>query len=151
MEKLHPCFLPCQVSLYECTASLVVNTALSARGNATYCIVMPREWRIAMEIFAMWSPHRTAAVANLRRRLWIVALPHCNTGAYFMSILAMKLAVIGTIFPLPRTTIRYSTYYTKDTIEIFIPRNELRKQTRWGPLDSLSIFYVIGLWKLINF
>ena len=30
----------------------------------------------------------------------------------------------------------------------FVPRRELRKQTQWGPLDSLSILYVIGEQKL---
>ena len=58
--------------------------------------------RIAMHMLALWMPQRTAAVANPRRRLCIVAINHPNPGALRIFVLAIKAPVIGTnpSFPL---------------------------------------------------
>ena len=61
---------------------------------------------MAMDILAICSPQRTAAVANPRLQLWIVAFPHFRIGEYFLSISDMKLPVIGTIFPRRSRTSR---------------------------------------------
>ena len=89
---------------YAAIANLVVIDAFSASDNAIYCIVTPCECRIAMEMEAICTPHRTAAVAKPRRRLCIVALHHPSIGAYTLSILPIKAPVIGTRFLLPRRT-----------------------------------------------
>ena len=80
-------------------ANRVVMDAFSARDSVTYCIVTPWECRIATVIDAICMPLLTAAVANPRRRLWMVALPYPNTGAYSLSLFAMYAAVMGTTLP----------------------------------------------------
>ena len=97
-------------SLYAAMANLVVIVAFSANPNATYCMVTPCEWRIAIVMYAMWIPFLTAAVAKPRLRLCIVALCYPNTGAKILSMLVMNAPVIGTtLFCLIRTNSGLST------------------------------------------
>ena len=77
------------------TNRVVIDT-FSAKPSVMYCMVTPCECRIAIVIYAIWIPFVTAAVANPRLRLCIVALCHPNTGAKILSILAMKALVMGT-------------------------------------------------------
>ena len=52
-----------------------------------------------MVIDPIYIPHLTAAVPILRCGLWMVALLQPKKVAYFLSILLMYAAVMGTIFP----------------------------------------------------
>ena len=87
---------PFRSSLYAAMANLVVIVAFSAKLKATYCMVTPCEWRIAIVMYAMWIPFLTAAVAKPRLRLCIVALCYPKTGAKILSMLVMNAPVIGT-------------------------------------------------------
>ena len=85
-EVFTPCTTPSVlVCSYAAIANLVVIEAFSAIDSDIYCIVTPCEWRIAIVIDAMWTPHLTAAVANPLRRLCIVALNHPKTPANRLS------------------------------------------------------------------
>ena len=76
---------PVLVCSYAAIANLVVIEAFSAIDRDMYCILTPCDWRSAIVIDAMWTPHLTAAVANPLRRLCIVALNHPKTPANCLS------------------------------------------------------------------
>ena len=86
-------------SLYAAMANRVVIDVFSAKPSATYCMVTPCKCRIAIVMYAIWIPLLTAAVAKQRQRLCMVALCQPKTGAKTLSILVMKVPVMGTTLP----------------------------------------------------